>query len=53
MKERKLGLAKRLSAMALALVMVSRRPSGLRKTSKLFNSLAHRTTWLRSDFLNY
>ncbi len=29
----------------------SRRPSGLRKTKLGFNSLAHRTTWLRSDFL--
>ena len=28
----------------------SRRPSGLRKTIDRFNSLAHRTTWLRSDF---
>ncbi len=28
----------------------SRRPSGLRKTITAFNSLAHRTTWLRSDF---
>ncbi len=27
----------------------SRRPSGLRKTSVNYNSLAHRTTWLRSD----
>ncbi len=27
----------------------SRRPSGLRKTIHQFNSLAHRTTWLRSD----
>ncbi len=27
----------------------SRRPSGLRKTKYLSNSLAHRTTWLRSD----
>ena len=26
------------------------RPSGLRKTIGLCNSLAHRTTWLRSDF---
>ena len=29
----------------------SRRPSGLRKTIADGNSLAHRTTWLRSDFL--
>ena len=28
----------------------SRRPSGLRKTRVSYNSLAHRTTWLRSDF---
>ena len=27
----------------------SRRPSGLRKTTCFPNSLAHRTTWLRSD----
>ena len=31
------------------LVFLSRRPSGLRKTKYLSNSLAHRTTWLRSD----
>ena len=30
----------------------SRRPSGLRKTIRGYNSLAHRTTWLRSDFLS-
>ncbi len=29
--------------------LTSRRPSGLRKTNVLANSLAHRTTWLRSD----
>ncbi len=28
---------------------LSRRPSGLRKTNWSSNSLAHRTTWLRSD----
>ena len=28
---------------------LSRRPSGLRKTKGYDNSLAHRTTWLRSD----
>ena len=28
---------------------LSRRPSGLRKTSVNYNSLAHKTTWLRSD----
>ncbi len=28
---------------------VSRRPSGLRKTNWQLNSLAHRSTWLRSD----
>ncbi len=31
----------------------SRRPSGLRKTIQLCNSLAHRTTWLRSDLLDF
>ncbi len=31
-------------------VRASRRPSGLRKTMTRPNSLAHRTTWLRSDF---
>ncbi len=31
-------------------VTASRRPSGLRKTTHHINSLAHRTTWLRSDF---
>ncbi len=30
----------------------SRRPSGLRKTIQAHNSLAHRTTWLRSDLEN-
>ncbi|MDD1371214.1 hypothetical protein PTB13_27035, partial [Bacillus sp. MHSD17] len=29
----------------------SRRPSGLRKTNVRSNSLAHRTTWLRSDLI--
>ena len=29
----------------------SRRPSGLRKTTITLNSLAHRTTWLRSDLI--
>ncbi len=29
--------------------LTSRRPSGLRKTIRKTNSLAHRTTWLRSD----
>ncbi len=29
----------------------SGRPSGLRKTKPISNSLAHRTTWLRSDFM--
>ncbi|MDE9388815.1 SDR family NAD(P)-dependent oxidoreductase, partial [Pseudomonas aeruginosa] len=33
-----------------AAALESRRPSGLRKTIKTSNSLAHRTTWLRSDF---
>ena len=32
--------------------LTSRRPSGLRKTRRESNSLAHRTTWLRSDFLD-
>ncbi len=31
--------------------VLSRRPSGLRKTRHIINSLAHRTTWLRSDFI--
>ena len=31
-------------------IVRSRRPSGLRKTKHSTNSLAHRTTWLRSDF---
>ena len=31
--------------------LISRRPSGLRKTTCFPNSLAHRTTWLRSDLL--
>ncbi|WP_458458214.1 hypothetical protein, partial [Pseudobutyrivibrio sp.] len=31
---------------------LSRRPSGLRKTRPDNNSLAHRTTWLRSDFIS-
>ena len=31
-------------------LLISRRPSGLRKTRNVLNSLAHRTTWLRSDF---
>ena len=26
-------------------------PSGLRKTNQMINSLAHRTTWLRSDLI--
>ena len=32
------------------MMYTSRRPSGLRKTTITLNSLAHRTTWLRSDF---
>ena len=36
---------------AAAQVSISRRPSGLRKTRVSYNSLAHRTTWLRSDFM--
>ncbi len=35
--------------LALSILAGSRRPSGLRKTTKASNSLAHRTTWLRSD----
>ena len=31
----------------------SRRPSGLRKTKHSTNSLAHRTTWLRSDLAGF
>ena len=31
----------------------SRRPSGLRKTIGRTNSLAHRTTWLRSDLSSF
>ena len=31
----------------------SRRPSGLRKTTMGTNSLAHRTTWLRSDLYSF
>ncbi len=34
---------------SLKTVERSRRPSGLRKTNWQLNSLAHRTTWLRSD----
>ncbi|MDI2052794.1 DoxX family protein [Bradyrhizobium sp. Mp19] len=33
-------------------LMISRRPSGLRKTNMSGNSLAHRTTWLRSDLIS-
>ena len=39
----------RWHVLALGLLR-SRRPSGLRKTRRESNSLAHRTTWLRSDF---
>ena len=38
-----------MSFLRLAGPFLSRRPSGLRKTIGLCNSLAHRTTWLRSD----
>ena len=38
-----------LDVLVLCSETLSRRPSGLRKTSSLYNSLAHRTTWLRSD----
>ncbi|MDI2055097.1 NAD(P)-dependent oxidoreductase [Bradyrhizobium sp. Mp19] len=43
-----LGLAGELKSAGVA-VNASRRPSGLRKTNMSGNSLAHRTTWLRSD----
>ncbi len=33
-------------SVGIAVGMASRRPSGLRKTTSFFNSLAHRTTWL-------
>ncbi|WP_458458589.1 hypothetical protein [Pseudobutyrivibrio sp.] len=33
--------------------LISRRPSGLRKTRPDNNSLAHRTTWLRSDLVPF
>ena len=33
--------------------VASRRPSGLRKTKHSTNSLAHRTTWLRSDLRGF
>ena len=35
------------------LAVPSRRPSGLRKTKSRVNSLAHRTTWLRSVFTQW
>ena len=34
---------------SLIVLILSRRPSGLRKTRVSYNSLAHITTWLRSD----
>ncbi len=40
---------KELFNFVLSLRRLSRRPSGLRKTIVGLNSLAHRTTWLRSD----
>ncbi len=39
-----------LSGGGFSIKWESRRPSGLRKTRHIINSLAHRTTWLRSDF---
>ena len=38
-----------MSNLPICLASGSRRPSGLRKTKSRVNSLAHRTTWLRSD----
>ena len=43
-------LGQRRRVQIAALGSPSRRPSGLRKTRRESNSLAHRTTWLRSDF---
>ena len=40
------------SSFRRALSIGSRRPSGLRKTNPHYNSLAHRTTWLRSDLIS-
>ncbi len=40
---------KPLGRTAVIAANLSRRPSGLRKTIVGLNSLAHRTTWLRSD----
>ncbi|WP_458457675.1 hypothetical protein [Pseudobutyrivibrio sp.] len=34
-------------------MMIKSEPSGLRKTRPDNNSLAHRTTWLRSDLTIY
>ena len=42
----------RVTPLPLYAVLLSRRPSGLRKTKHSTNSLAHRTTWLRSDLPN-
>ena len=41
----------RSAGLCCSALPLSRRPSGLRKTTITLNSLAHRTTWLRSDFL--
>ncbi len=38
---------------AIKRARLSRRPSGLRKTNVRSNSLAHRTTWLRSDLTRW
>ncbi len=43
------GSQRKLLQRVLKRAGLSRRPSGLRKTILLYNSLAHRTTWLRSD----
>ncbi len=40
---------KQIFALDMGALVASRRPSGLRKTTFTHNSLAHRTTWLRSD----
>ena len=40
-------------ARAAGIVRITKsRPSGLRKTIRGYNSLAHKTTWLRSDFVH-
>ncbi len=44
------GFLPKMAHQTVFQLLGSRRPSGLRKTTFLVNSLAHRTTWLRSDF---